>query len=66
MLFTEKGIFIMYRKEWNYSRKTPFVEVMAKNGAVIAECKTKAMADKIIRGLILLREEEIKMRNFRL
>ena len=54
----------MYRKEWNYSTATPLVDIMARNGAVIAQCKTKAMADKIIKGLKLLRIEEIKMDNF--
>lgn len=58
----------MYRKEWKYDtgNKRPVVEILAKNGAVIAECKTKVMADKIIDGLMLLRAEEIKRDNFRI
>ena len=56
----------MYRKEWNYSKPIPVVDIMARNGAVIAQCKTKAMADKIIKALELLRIEEIKIANFRI
>lgn len=50
-----------FRKEWKYSTADgrPVIEILAKNGAVIAECKTKATADKIIRGLELVRREEI-------
>ena len=57
----------MYRKEWKYpSGKMAVIEILASNGAVIAECKTKATADRIIKGLELLRIEEIKMKNFRI
>lgn len=42
------------------------VNIIAKNGAVIAECKTQSMADKIIKGLGLYEIEEIKRKNFRI
>ncbi len=58
----------MYRKEWKYNTvdHIPVVEILASNGAVIAECKTKATADKIIKGLNMVRAEEIKMRDFKI
>ena len=58
----------MNRIEWKFSTgsEAPVIEIMAKNGAVIAECKTKATAERICRGLELLRIEEIKIKNFRI
>ena len=40
--------------------------VVAKNGKAIAECKTEAMADKVIKGLILVAEDEQRKANFKL
>ena len=39
--------------------------VVASNGKAIAECNTVYMADKIIKGLELLAEEECKMKMFK-
>ena len=61
----------MYKKS-NFYRCLPNghkqhgVEIVASNGRKIAECNTRAMADKIIRGLQLVKEDEEKMANFRL
>jgi len=40
------------------------VLIIAKNGTVIAECKTQAMADKIISGLKLCKADETKRKDF--
>ena len=46
--------------------KKKVVSVVSKNGRTVAECRTDAMADKVIKGLKLVEEEERKRAAFRL
>jgi hypothetical protein len=42
------------------------ISIVAKNGKTVAECRTEFMADKVIKGLKLVAEEEKRQAAFRL
>ena len=59
----------MYRIEWCRDWHTSgstygAFHIIAKNGAVVAKCKTEEFARKIIRGLLLCSEEKKRLENF--
>lgn len=45
---------------------TPLFFIESRNGKTIAECNTRQMAEKIVRGLNMVDLEEKKKREFRL
>ncbi len=58
----------MYQHYWCLRVGTgeKFVEIKASNGRVIAECKTQATAEKIIKGLYMYEEYQEKIKHFKL
>lgn len=60
-----------YRKEIFYQYKRDYgdvcgVAIYSRNNKLVAKCNTDYMADRIIKGLGLLAEEEKRRANFRL